>query len=116
MERPFGSWPSLFSPDMVARTGVRLGAVTVDGNDIYWLEGRPSEAGRSVLVRRTPDGSITEITPPPFNVRTRVHEYGGGAYVVADGVAYFSNFSDQRIFRSGPGELSRPQPLTPEGR
>jgi len=116
MERPYGSWPSVFSAAMVAQSGVRLGAVSVDGGDIYWLEGRPSEAGRTVLVRRTADGSISEITPPPFNVRTRVHEYGGGAYVVADGVAYFSNFSDQRIYRAGAGELSPAHPLTPEGR
>jgi dipeptidyl aminopeptidase/acylaminoacyl peptidase len=65
-----------------------------------------------VVVRRTPDGQTTDVTPPPFNVRTRVHEYGGGAFAVADGIVYFSNFEDQRLYRQEPG--GEPHPLTPE--
>jgi dipeptidyl aminopeptidase/acylaminoacyl peptidase len=83
----------------VAEAGLRLGAVAMDGEDIYWLEGRPHEGGRYVLVRRTADGSITDVTPAGFNVRTRVHEYGGGACLVVDGVAYCVNFSDQRVYQ-----------------
>jgi dipeptidyl aminopeptidase/acylaminoacyl peptidase len=75
--------------------------VTVDGDDVYWLERRPNEGGRSVLVRRRADGRDEELTPQGFNVRTRVHEYGGGAYVVAGGKVYFSNFTDQRVYRTG---------------
>src|SRR5436309_11862363 len=73
---------------------------------------RPNEGGRSVIVRRAPGGSITDQTPPPFSARTRVHEYGGGAFTVQDGVVYFSNFSDQRLYRQGPGQA--PVPITPE--
>jgi dipeptidyl aminopeptidase/acylaminoacyl peptidase len=87
----------------VATQGVRLGSVAVDGDDVYWLERRPNEGGRSVLVRRRADGRHEELTPQGFNVRTRVHEYGGGAYIVADGQIYFTNFSDQRVYSGGSG-------------
>jgi dipeptidyl aminopeptidase/acylaminoacyl peptidase len=80
----------------------------LDGGDLYWIESRPTEGGRQVLVKRTPDGHKTDITPPPFNVRTRVHEYGGGAYLVAKGDLYFSNFSDQRLYRQRPGQAAQP--------
>ena len=89
----------------------------VDGGDVYWIEGRPHEAGRSVLVRRGADGRVADVTPPGFNVRTRVHEYGGGACLVSGGTAYFSNFEDQRIYRAGsrPGSSPEPVPVTPPG-
>ena len=96
---PYGTWASPLSASAVAAGSLRLGAVQLDGDDIYWLEGRPREGGRSVLVRRSPDGSIAEVVPSEFNVRSRVHEYGGGAYIVRDGVAYCVNFSDQRVYR-----------------
>lgn len=115
MQLPYGSWPSPIPASRVAAQGVRFGAVSLDGDDIYWLEGRPAEGGRSVLVRRTSDGRISDVTPAPFNVRTRVHEYGGGAYVVAAGRAYFSNFADQRLYHASAIEGSAPAPLTPEG-
>jgi dienelactone hydrolase len=102
---------------MVAAQGLRLGSVSLDGDDIYWLEGRPAEGGRTVLVRRTPDGGIADVVPADFNVRTLVHEYGGAAAVVSRGVAYCSNFSDQRLYRiSMHDEGHKPAPLTPEGR
>jgi dipeptidyl aminopeptidase/acylaminoacyl peptidase len=91
---------------------VGLSGVTVDGPDVYWLESRPSEGGRSVLVRLTPDGSVCDVTPPPFNVRTRVHEYGGRCHTVEGGTVYFSDFADDRLYRQEPGQA--PQPLTPE--
>jgi dipeptidyl aminopeptidase/acylaminoacyl peptidase len=118
VERPFGTWPSPISAQAVATQGIRLGSVTVDGDDIYWLERRPDEGGRAVLVRRGADGRVVELTPAGFNVRTRVHEYGGGAYVVAGGAIYFSNFSDQRIYRvGGPAEQdpAYAAPVTPAG-
>jgi dipeptidyl aminopeptidase/acylaminoacyl peptidase len=101
VQKAYGTWVSPISAQVVAAQGLRLGAVSVDGDDIYWLEGRPTEGGRSVLVRRSPDGRHTDLTPPGFNVRTRVHEYGGGAYLVVNGEIYFSNFADQRIYRVG---------------
>lgn len=104
MLSPYGSWKSPITADRIVAESIALGAVTLDGEDIYWLEGRPGEGGRNVLVRLTPDGQVTDITPGPFNVRTRVHEYGGGSYLVADGTIYFCNFQDQRIYRQIPGE------------
>src|SRR5256712_6539279 len=71
---------------------------------------RPSEQGRQVIVRRSRDGATTDINPAEFNARTRVHEYGGGDYVVHDGVVYFSNFADQQLYRQAPN--SAPQILT----
>ena len=82
---------------------IGLGRVRLDGEDIYWMEVRPTEGGRSVIVRRSSDGSITDQTPPPFNARSR------GARVRrrrvhrrSDGVIYFSNFTDQRLYRQDP--------------
>jgi hypothetical protein len=83
---PFGTWVSPLSAAAVAAGGLRLGMVMLDGDDIYWVEGRPSEGGRYALVRRRPDGRIEEVTPPDVNVRSRVHEYGGDGYLVVDGV------------------------------
>ncbi len=108
---PYGSWKSPITSDLIVSGTVGLGQIAIDGDDIYWIEGRPSEAGRSVIVRRTPDGKITDITPAPFNVRTRVHEYGGGSFVVSAGVVYFSHFADQRIYCQTLD--SQPEPLTP---
>ncbi|MBR8828451.1 MAG: S9 family peptidase [Gomphosphaeria aponina SAG 52.96 = DSM 107014] len=108
----FGSWKSPITSDLIVAGTIGLGAVTIDGDNIYWLEARPTEKGRNVLVKCTADGKITDVTPPPFNVRTRVHEYGGGAFLVENGTVFFTNFSDQRIYQQKLDET--PQPLTPE--
>ena len=71
---PYGSWKSPITADLITRGGLRLAEVRIDGPDIYWLEGRPEEAGRYVIVRRTPAGSTVEINPENFNVRNAVHE------------------------------------------
>jgi len=110
---PYGSWKSPITSDLIVSGTIGLGQVVLDREDIYWIEMRPEESGRSVIVCRTRDGEITDVTPPGFNVRTRAHEYGGGAFTVKDGVTYYSNFADQRLYRQVPG--SPPQPLTPEG-
>ena len=116
---PFGTWTSPLSAADVAAGGVRLSTVALDGDDVFWLEGRPREGGRAVLVKREPNGARLDVTPPEFNVRTRVHEYGGGSYLVAQGTAYCVNFADQRIYRvaasGGKVGLSAPEPLTPPG-
>jgi len=98
-QRKFGTWASPISARTVAEQGLRLGFVALDGDDTYWLEGRPAQGGRNVLVRCGPDGVASDVTPPDHNVRTRVHEYGGGAFVVSDSVVYYSNFDDQRVYR-----------------
>ncbi len=109
---PYGSWKSPITSDVIVEGTVGLGQIAVDGGDVYWSETRPTEGGRSVVVRREADGRTEDVTPPPFNARNRVHEYGGGAFTVADGIVYFSNFADQRLYacRSASG----PAPLTPE--
>ena len=111
---PYGSWKSPITTDLIVRGTVGLGSPTLDGDDLYWTEGRPSEAGRVVLVRRSPDGAIADLTPPGYNVRTRVHEYGGGAYVADGGTVWFSNFDDQRLYRQDRG--AAPRPITQEVR
>jgi dipeptidyl aminopeptidase/acylaminoacyl peptidase len=109
---PYGSWRSPITADLIVAETIRLGLIGLDGDDVYWSEMRPAEGGRYVVVRRTPDGRTADVTPPPFNARTRVHEYGGGAIVVADGTVYFSNWEDQRLYRQDPGR--QPRPITPE--
>jgi dipeptidyl aminopeptidase/acylaminoacyl peptidase len=79
---------------------------------IYWLEQRPAEDGRYVVVRRTHDGETSDAIPKGFNARTRVHEYGGGAYLVDGETVFFSNFRDQRVYRHDANET--PRPITPE--
>ncbi|MEM9488381.1 MAG: S9 family peptidase, partial [Myxococcota bacterium] len=106
----YGSWKSPLSVQSLVVKMVRLGEIVSDGPDIYWSELRPSEGGRVVVVRRSADGAIGDVTPAPFNVRTRVHEYGGRAFTVHDGVVYFSNFADQRLYAQRIGE--QPRPLT----
>ena len=109
---PYGSWKSPITADLIASSTIGLDQIALYGRDVYWVESRPAEGGRNVVVRRTTDGSISDVTPPEFNARTRVHEYGGGAYSVSGGNVFFSNFSDQRLYRHSPG--SRPEPITPE--
>jgi dipeptidyl aminopeptidase/acylaminoacyl peptidase len=110
---PHGTWRSPLTASAVAAGGLRLGAVQRDGDAIYWLEGRPVEGGRYALVRRGADGAIADVTPADLNVRTRVHEYGGGAYIVRGGVVYCSSFADQRVYRIRPSQA--PEPITPPG-
>ncbi len=111
--KPYGSWTSPITADVVAGDSIVLHEVMVDGGDLYWTELRPSEGGRKVIVRRTADGRTMDITPRPFNARTRVHEYGGGDFLVHDGSVYFSNFSDQCLYRVDPG--TSPERFTPQG-
>src|SRR3989449_7905394 len=107
---PYGSWKSPISANLVATSSVTFGQIVTEGADIYWIEQRPAEGGRHVVVRRASGGAITDVTPLPFSARTRVHEYGGGAFTVADGMVYFANDKDQQLYRLRPG--SPPERLT----
>ncbi len=107
---PYGAWASPISAELLTRGQVGLQAPCLHRSGAYWLEARPEEAGRTVLVRAGEHG-VAELTPAPFNVRTRVHEYGGGAYVVGDDVVLAVNFADQRLYRLSPD--APPQALTP---
>lgn len=108
----YGSWKSPITADLIVTGTIGLGGIALDGDDVYWTEGRPAEAGRNAIVRRTPDGKTADVTLSPFNVRTRVHEYGGGAFTVKDGIIYFSNFADQRLYKQTPD--GEPQTVSQE--
>ena len=97
VQAPFGTWQSLITPEMVSDGLVRYGGVAIDGNDIYWLEGRPREKGRTVIVRLR-DGKCEDILPEAYSVRSRVHEYGGGGMAVDNGQIWFVNDADQQIY------------------
>ncbi|MFN8620231.1 MAG: S9 family peptidase [Chloroflexota bacterium] len=108
---PYGSWPSPITLDLVVAAGRSAGAPWLDGDDLYALEARPSDGGRLMVIRRTPDGTFHDAIPTGFNVRSRVHEYGGGAYTVARGVLVFSNFADNLLYR-GNGPDAAPSAIT----
>lgn len=110
---PYGTWTSPVSAHTVAGAAVRLSQPVVERHRLYWVEGRPREHGRNVIVSRGPEGRLADVTPVGTNVRTRVHEYGGAAYTVSEGTVYYSEFTDQRIYRLNPG--GSPEPLTPPG-
>ena len=94
---PYGSWESPITAQAVTAGAIRYAdSVELDGSDGYWVESRPQEGGRSVVVRRSADGSIEDAVPEEFNARSRIHEYGGGAYAVRDGIVYAVSFEDQR--------------------
>ena len=82
---PYGSWKSPITSDLIVAQSITLSELCLDGGHVYWLEGRPQEQGRYVVVRPDADGQPTDITPPPYNARTRVHEYGGGSWTVRNG-------------------------------
>ena len=109
---PFGSWKSPITADAILAGSIGLGAVAIDGNDLYWTESRPTEKGRNVLVKRDRNGTTVDLTPATFNVRTRVHEYGGGSFLIEKGTTYFVNFRDQRIYTQSLN--TEPKALTPE--
>jgi dipeptidyl aminopeptidase/acylaminoacyl peptidase len=115
---PYGSWRSPITAAAIAAGEVSISSPTIVGDVVYWLEGKPLEGGRVVVVKVTPDGTRSELTPAPYYVRTRVHEYGGGAYAIHGSSVFFSNFADQRLYRQDEGEAPRaitPEPAVPSG-
>ena len=107
----YGSWESPISADLVASESRGLSEISLMGERTAWVEMRPTEGGRYVVASRSADGSIVDAIPAPFSARTRVHEYGGGAYVVDGEALYFSNWEDQRLYRQDPG--TDPRAITP---
>ncbi|MBS1995718.1 MAG: S9 family peptidase [Cyanobacteria bacterium SZAS LIN-2] len=119
----YGGWRSPITASMVAAGALRLSQPYYDrgeGGALYYLEGRPAEAGRQVLVKRpgaggplTPGAPLEDVTPAPVSVRTLVHEYGGGAYTVSRGTVFYSNYADQRVYIAPPASAA--VPLSVEG-
>jgi dipeptidyl aminopeptidase/acylaminoacyl peptidase len=99
-ETPYGEWPSPLDAATVAADSLEFGHVALDGEVAYWLERRPEEDGRGVVVRAAPGESPTEVTPEDHDVRTLVHEYGGGDFAVRDGAVVYARFEDQRLYRT----------------
>jgi dipeptidyl aminopeptidase/acylaminoacyl peptidase len=113
-EAPFGSWPSPLGAELLAAASVRFGQVGVVGEHVYWSESRAGEGGRSVVVEIHRDGRAVDRNPVPFDARTRVHEYGGGAFTVAaEGELFFCHDADQRVYRARRGAV--PEPVTAPG-
>ena len=114
---PCGTWRSPISPSALVSGSVGIGeAVPTPAGHLWWTESRPDEGGRVALMRRA-DGTTREISPPSVNVRTTVHEYGGGAWWAADDVAWYVDYDDQRLYRVAPGGEPRalsPVPPTPK--
>jgi dienelactone hydrolase len=94
----FGHWPSSISSESVAEGALRFGRIQLVDDAVYWSEGRPSENGRTPVMRWSPGKGIAELIPPPFSARSRVHEYGGGEFLAAGGVLYFVNDADQDVY------------------
>lgn len=112
IEAPYGTWDSPISAEMASSAIVGFQEVVIDGDDIYWSEMRPTEGGRYAIVKYT-KGTKEEVLPEGFNARSRIHEYGGAAFTVHEGILYFTNFKDQRLYRLIPGQS--PVALTKEG-
>jgi dipeptidyl aminopeptidase/acylaminoacyl peptidase len=110
---PHGTWTSPLTPQVVVAGARSVRELQVDGETLSWLELRPDEEGRTAIVRRGADGTVADVTPTGSNVRTRVHEYGGGSYLVTGGVTWYVDFADQRVHRLDPGS-AEPRPITPD--
>src|SRR6185312_16681839 len=110
--QPYGSWASPVTAESLAEGAIGVANLLVDNGRLYWLESRPAEGGRLVIMTDGADAA-RQLTPDGFNVRTRVHEYGGAPYVVSGDTLYFANFRDQRLYAQTG--TAAPQALTPEG-
>jgi len=109
---PYGSWRSPITSDLIVAQSIALSEVGLDSGTVYWLEDRPQEQGRLVVVRRgMAGGKDADINSAPYNVGSRVHEFGGGAWTVTGGILYFSNLADGRLYRQTDA-TAEPQPLT----
>ncbi|WP_022880784.1 S9 family peptidase [Gryllotalpicola ginsengisoli] len=111
---PYGEWESPIGAADVARVSGSVGEPAFVGDEVWWLELVPEEGGRASVRRRAPGGEPEDLLPAPWNARSRVHEYGGGAWAAADGDLVFVEFTDQRLYRLTPG--GEPTPLTPADR
>lgn len=112
---PHGAWESPVAAAMLTQGALRFMELAADGDDVFWIESRPEEAGRYAAMRLAADGSLNEVTGPEHSARTLVHEYGGGAFITADGTAFYANFKDQRLYRRPADASDDARPITPDG-
>jgi dipeptidyl aminopeptidase/acylaminoacyl peptidase len=110
---PYGAWRSTITIDALVAGQVAIGQIAVDGTGLFWTESRPTESARTAVVHRDPGGRCHDVLAAPWSVRTRAHEYGGGAFAVSEGTVFFCNDADQRVYAVRPGD--DPRPLTPAG-
>ena len=110
--QPFGTWASPITAELIVSRSVSIGEVVVGLSTLWWSEGRPEEGGRVQLVRQLPNGTRLDVLPDGFAARTRVHEYGGGAWWLHGDDVVFANWSDQRLYRLPEGSHT-PVALTP---
>src|SRR5262249_5893654 len=112
MTIPYGAWPSPITAADTARGAISLSFPAIVGDEVWWTESRPDEAGRQTVMRAGPDGAPVNVLPAPWNARTRVHEYGGRSWLAVPGqggtdqpapALVFANFADQRLYRLDPG-------------
>ena len=108
---PYGAWESPLTAELLTQAGIILNGATKVGDDLFWVESRPTEGGRVVLVRQTSDGATSDVNPPGFNARTRIHEYGGGAIGISPDVILACQFENQRVYRL---DGAAPVAITPE--
>ncbi|MEA2070024.1 MAG: prolyl oligopeptidase family serine peptidase [Asgard group archaeon] len=113
-EKPYGFWKPIITANEVYSESLYLSQIQTYGEDIFWLELRPHENGRVILVKKSPNKEPRDITPKNFSVKSRVHEYGGGAYAIGEEYVFFVNQEDQRIYRQKHTIPDKPEPLTPE--
>ncbi len=114
-KKPYGSWPSSISAELITRAAPSLNFVQSHGDALYWVEGRPWESGRSVIMRRDSAGEVCDLLPAPYSHYSKVHEYGGMAYALDDHYLYFVNAADQRIYKLRLDNKSVPQAITAKG-
>jgi dipeptidyl aminopeptidase/acylaminoacyl peptidase len=113
---PYGAWSSDISSTLLTASTVRLSGPQLDNGNSYWLEQRPEEQGRSVVVCQpaNTEQDAFDVTPATMSVLSKVHEYGGGCYTVADDVVYFVNANDQRVYSMPADQSSDPMVLSPD--
>ena len=113
--KAYGSWPSPVSAELITRAAPGLNFVQSHEQCLYWVESRPWDAGRCVIMQRNEQDKIIDLLPSPFSHHSSVHEYGGMAYTIHDAYLYFVNAADQRIYRQHLDTLGTPIAITPVG-
>jgi dipeptidyl aminopeptidase/acylaminoacyl peptidase len=109
-KKTYGLWQSKITSDDLTVGSCRLSHLVCDGDDLYWSEGRPSEGGRTAIVKKTKN-EISDVITYPFSASSKVHEYGGGEFCVKNGFVYFVNKEDQAIYKTDG--INAPVQLTP---